>query len=74
VPKFPWDHTQTHIHSGHKNPEDFDPKTVKTVTLNQEEGIQAVTGKPKKQPNNRNNNLHFQQRKRLDHTKGAGMV
>jgi hypothetical protein len=47
VPKLPWEQTQTHIHSGHKNPEDFDPKTVKTVTLNQEEGIKAITGNPK---------------------------
>jgi hypothetical protein len=42
----PWKQTQTYIVSGHKNPEDFDPKTLKTVNLNQEEGIQAITAKP----------------------------
>ncbi|MCW4016821.1 MAG: hypothetical protein NWF06_10660 [Candidatus Bathyarchaeota archaeon] len=41
----PWDQTQTVIRSGHNNPEDFDPETLKTITLNQEEGIQAITAK-----------------------------
>ncbi len=42
----PWDQTQTIIRSGHRNPEDFDPQTIKTITLNKEEGIQAITAKP----------------------------
>ena len=41
----PWDQTQTIIRSGHRNPEDFDPQTLKTITLSEEEGIQAITGK-----------------------------
>lgn len=43
----PWEQTQTHIRSGHNSPEDFEQETFKTVTLNEEEGIQAVTAKPK---------------------------
>ena len=42
----PWDQTQNFIRSGHKKPEDFDPETLKTVTLSEEEGIQAITAKP----------------------------
>jgi hypothetical protein len=34
------------IRSGHRNPEDFNPETLKTITLSQEEGIQTITGKP----------------------------
>ncbi|PVX24519.1 MAG: hypothetical protein CW691_07325 [Candidatus Bathyarchaeum sp.] len=42
----PWEQTQKFIRSGHTNPEDFDSETFKTITLNEEEGIQAITGKP----------------------------
>ena len=42
----PWDQTQNYVRSGHNNPEDFDPETLKTTTLSEEEGIKAVTGKP----------------------------
>ena len=42
----PWDQTNTFIRSGHRTPEDFDPETLKMITLNEEEGIQAITGKP----------------------------
>jgi hypothetical protein len=42
----PWDQTQNYIRSGHRNPEDFNPETLKTITLSEEEGIQAVIGKP----------------------------
>lgn len=41
----PWKQTQTYIVSGHSNPENFYPETLKTKTLNQEEGIQAITAK-----------------------------
>ena len=46
VCQLPWDQTQNYIRSGHRNPEDFDPETLKTITLSEEEGIQAVIGKP----------------------------
>jgi hypothetical protein len=42
----PWDQTQKYVRSGHNNPEDFDPETLKTITLNEEEEIKAITGKP----------------------------
>ena len=42
----PWDQTQNFIRSGHKKPEDYDPETLKTITLSEEEGIQAITAKP----------------------------
>jgi hypothetical protein len=43
----PWEDTEQFIRSGHRSPEEFQPDTLKTVTLSQEEGIQAVVGKPK---------------------------
>ncbi len=42
----PWDQTQTIIRSGHRNPEDFNLQTLKTITLSEEEGIPAITAKP----------------------------
>jgi hypothetical protein len=42
----PWDQTQNLIRSGHRNPEDFDTETLKTITLSEEEGIQAIIAKP----------------------------
>jgi hypothetical protein len=41
----PWDETQKYIRSAHKASEDFDPQTLQIITLNQEKGIQAITGK-----------------------------
>jgi hypothetical protein len=40
-----WDQTQNLIRSGHRNPEDFDPETLKTITLSEEEEIQAIIAK-----------------------------
>jgi hypothetical protein len=48
--KLPWDQTQNFIRSGHRKPEEFDPETLKTITLNEEEGIQAVIAKPWNKP------------------------
>jgi len=42
----PWDQTENYIRSGHRKPEDFNPETLKTITLSQEEGIKAITAKP----------------------------
>ena len=41
----PWDETQQYIRSGHKTSDDFDPQTLKLITLNQDEGIHAITEK-----------------------------
>ncbi|XES76388.1 MAG: hypothetical protein ACBZ72_09420 [Candidatus Bathyarchaeia archaeon] len=43
----PWEETEQFIRSGHRSPDEFEPDTLKTVPLSQEEGIHAVVGKPK---------------------------
>jgi hypothetical protein len=43
----PWENTEKHIRSGHRDPEEFQKDTLKTITLNEKEGIKAVIGKPK---------------------------
>jgi len=43
----PWEETQDFIRSGHRNQEEFEPDSLRTVTLSEEEGIKAVIGKPK---------------------------
>ncbi len=43
----PWENTEEIIRSGHRNPEEFQTDTLRTITLSEEEGIQAVVGKPK---------------------------
>ena len=43
----PWENTEQHIRSGHQDPEEFQKDTLKTITLNEKEGINAVVGKPK---------------------------
>jgi hypothetical protein len=44
--KMPWVETSKTIQSEHKNPQNFQPQTLKTINLNEAEGIQAVVGKP----------------------------
>lgn len=43
----PWEITDKYIRSGHRNPEEFQPETMRTIALSEEEGIKAVIGKPK---------------------------
>jgi len=43
----PWENTEQHIRSGHRDPEEFQKDTLKTITLNEKEGVKAVVGKPK---------------------------
>jgi hypothetical protein len=43
----PWENPVQHIRSGHRDVEEFQKDTLKTITLNEEEGIKAVIGKPK---------------------------
>ena len=45
--KILWEQTENHIRSGHRSPEDFEPDSLRTITLSEEEGIKAVIGKPK---------------------------
>ena len=43
----PWENTEQYIRSGHRDAEEFQKDTLKTITLNEKEGIKAVVGKPK---------------------------
>jgi len=43
----PWEEDNDYIRSGHRNPDDFQPNTFRTITLGSEEGIKAVIAKPK---------------------------
>jgi hypothetical protein len=43
----PWENTEKTIRSGHRAPEEFQEDTLKTITLSEKEGIQAIVGKPK---------------------------
>jgi len=43
----PWENTENHIRSGHRDAEEFQKDTLKTIVLNEKEGIKAVMGKPK---------------------------
>jgi len=43
----PWENTEELIRSGHRDPEEFQKETLKTITLSEQEGIKAVMGKPK---------------------------
>jgi hypothetical protein len=43
----PWENTERYIRSGHRNVADFQQGTIKTIMLNEKDGIKAVVGKPK---------------------------
>ena len=43
----PWEETEVYIHSGHRNPEEFQPSSLRTIVLSEDEGVKAVVGKPK---------------------------
>jgi hypothetical protein len=43
----PWDTEGDYVRSGHRNPDDFQPDSMRTITISQKEGIKAVIGKPK---------------------------
>jgi hypothetical protein len=42
-----WEETQAFIQSGHKSPSEFQQNTLKTIQLNEKDGVQAIIGKPK---------------------------
>ncbi len=42
----PWETTEKNIRSGHRPVEDFQTDTLKTITLDESQGIQAIVGKP----------------------------
>jgi 5-methylcytosine-specific restriction endonuclease McrA len=41
----PWEITDQHIRSGHRSPEEFQPNSLRTIVLSEDEGIKAVAGK-----------------------------
>ena len=43
----PWEETDEFIRSGHGKPEEFEPNSLRTIWISEEEGIKAVVGKPK---------------------------
>jgi len=43
----PWEITDQYIRSGHRSPDEFEPNSLRTITLSENEGIKAVVGKPK---------------------------
>ena len=43
----PWDESDSYIRSGHRSADDFQPDSMRTITISQKEGIKAVIGKPK---------------------------
>ncbi len=43
----PWEETQDYIRSGHRDPEEFESDSLRTIWVSEEEGIKAVIGKPK---------------------------
>jgi hypothetical protein len=43
----PWENTEHHIRSGHRDPDEFQTGTLKTIMLDEKEGVKAVIGKPK---------------------------
>ena len=43
----PWEITKQYIRSGYRSPEEFQPNSLRTVTLSEDEGIEAIVGKPK---------------------------
>jgi len=45
----PWEEGADYIRSGHRNPDEFEKDSLRTITLSEEEGIKAVIGKPKGQ-------------------------
>jgi hypothetical protein len=43
----PWENTEKYIRSGHRDAEEFQQDTLKTIMLDEKEGVKAVVGKPK---------------------------
>ena len=43
----PWETTDQYIRSGHRSPEEFQPNSLHTIILSEDEGIKTIIGKPK---------------------------
>jgi len=45
--RLPWETTERYIRSGHRPAEEFQPSSLHTIVLSEDEGIKAIVGKPK---------------------------
>ncbi|MEM2338556.1 MAG: hypothetical protein QXP06_08200, partial [Candidatus Bathyarchaeia archaeon] len=45
--KLPWEVTANYIRSGHRSVDEFEPESLRTIVISEEDGIKAVVGKPK---------------------------
>jgi len=43
----PWEETDQYIRSGHRNPDEFEEGTFRTIVISRERGIKAVVAKPR---------------------------
>lgn len=43
----PWEESEEFIRSGHRDPSEFKPDSLRTIWISEKEGIKAVIGKPK---------------------------
>ncbi len=43
----PWENTEKTIRSGHRDTDEFQTDTLRTITINEKEGVKAVVGEPK---------------------------
>jgi hypothetical protein len=43
----PWEETQDYVPSGHRDPSEFEPDSLRTTWISEEEGVKAVIRKPK---------------------------
>ncbi|MEM1536395.1 MAG: hypothetical protein QW447_00825 [Candidatus Bathyarchaeia archaeon] len=45
--RLPWEVTANYIRSGHRSVDEFEPESLRTIVVSEEDGIKAVVGKPK---------------------------
>jgi len=43
----PWEETEEFIRSGHRDPNEFESNSLRTIWISEKEGVKAVIGKPK---------------------------
>ena len=45
--RLPWEESEGFIRSGHRDPDEFESDSLRTIWISEEEGIKAVIGKPR---------------------------
>lgn len=43
----PWDESENYIRSGHRDTEEFEKNSIRTITISEAQGIKALVGCPK---------------------------